>query len=82
MNFNLDTPKGKFFKDMVDELVEFAKDDEELAEGIRWLDGQAFNKGISFYEMVFRTLYKHDISKKSKNWLESIALQKDQRGKQ
>ena len=30
---------------MVDELVEFSAHDPELADGIKWLDGQAQKKG-------------------------------------
>jgi len=60
-----------FFTKMVDELVEFAEYDPELADGIKWLDGQAQKKGISFYDMVFEVLYKHDIDSKAKTWLSS-----------
>jgi hypothetical protein len=60
-----------FFTRMVDELVEFSDTDPELAEGIRWLDMQAQKKGISFYEMVFQVLYKHDINSRAKQWLDS-----------
>lgn len=60
-----------FFTKMVDELVQFSDSDPELAEGIKWLDSQAQKKGISFYEMVFQVLYKHDVSSKAKQWLDS-----------
>jgi hypothetical protein len=60
-----------FFTRMVDELVEFSESDPELAEGIRWLDVQAQKKGISFYEMVFQVLYKHDVNTRAKQWLDS-----------
>jgi hypothetical protein len=56
---------------MVDELVEFSEYDAELADGIKWLDEQAQKKGISFYDMVFEVLYKHDIDTKAKTWLHS-----------
>jgi hypothetical protein len=58
-----------FFTKMVDELVEFSEYDPELADGIKWLDEQAQKKGVSFYDMVFEVLYKHDINSKAKNWL-------------
>ncbi len=61
-----------FFERMVDELVEFSQHDPELADGIKWLDGQAQKKGISFYDMVFEVLYRHDINSKAKEWLKSI----------
>jgi hypothetical protein len=60
-----------FFTRMVDELVQFSDSDPELAEGIRWLDMQAQKKGISFYEMVFQVLYRHDLSNRAKQWLDS-----------
>ena len=58
-----------FFSKMVDELVEFAAHDPELADGIKWLDDQAQKKGITFYDMVFEVLYKHDVNSKAKDWL-------------
>ena len=58
-----------FFSKMVDELVEFSEYDPELADGIKWLDDQAQKKGISFYDMVFEVLYKHDVNSKAKEWL-------------
>ncbi len=60
-----------FFTKMVDDLVEFSQYDNELADGIKWLDEQAQKKGISFYDMVFEVLYKHDINSKAKQWLNS-----------
>ena len=60
-----------FFKKMVDELVDFAEFDTELADGIKWLDTQAQKKGITFYDMVFEVLYKHDVDSKAKSWLSS-----------
>ena len=51
-----------FFTNMVDELVEFSEHDPELSDGIKWLDGQAQKKGLSFYDMVFEILYKHDVN--------------------
>lgn len=58
-----------FFSRMVDELVEFSEYDPELADGIKWLDVQAQKKGITFYDMVFEVLYKHDVNSKAKEWL-------------
>jgi len=61
---------SSFFTKMVDELVEFADYDSELAEGLRWADAQAWKKGISFYDMVYQMLYAHDVRAKAKEWLE------------
>ena len=58
-----------FFSKMVDELVEFSEYDPELADGIKWLDDQAQKKGITFYDMVFEVLYKHDVNSKAKEWI-------------
>ena len=60
-----------FFTKMVDELIDFSEFDPELADGIKWLDNQAQKKGISFYDMVFEVLYKHDVDNKAKSWLSS-----------
>ena len=60
-----------FFTKMVDELIEFSEYDSELADGIKWLDDQAQKKGISFYDMVFEVLYKHDVDSKAQEWLHS-----------
>lgn len=60
-----------FFSKMVDELVEFSEHDPELADGIKWIDSQAQKKGITFYDMVFEVLYKHDVNSKAKDWLQT-----------
>ena len=60
-----------FFTNMVDELVEFSEHDPELSDGIKWLDTQAQKKGLTFYDMVFEVLYKHDINSKAKEWINS-----------
>lgn len=60
-----------FFNKMVDELVNLSEHDPELSDGIKWLDVQAQKKGISFYDMVFEVLYKHDVSIDAKEWLNS-----------
>jgi len=60
-----------FFTKMVDELVEFSEYDPELSDGLKWLDGEAQKKGLSFYDMVYQVLYKHDVNSKAKEWLDS-----------
>jgi len=57
------------FNEMCDELVEYSKYDPELADGIKWLDKLANKKGVTFYEMVFEILYRHDTNEKAKEWL-------------
>lgn len=58
-----------FFTKMVDELVEFSEFDQELKDGIQWLDSVAQKKQISFYAIVYEILAKHDISTKAREWL-------------
>jgi len=60
-----------FFTDVVDEIVDFSEYDPELKDGIKWLDEQAQKKGITFYDMVFEVLYKHNTDEKAKDWLNS-----------
>ena len=60
-----------FFTKMVDELVELSEHDPELSDGLKWLDGEAQKKGLSFYDMVYQVLYKHDVNSKAKEWLNS-----------
>jgi len=58
-----------FFTKMVDELVAFADYDQELKDGMRWLDEQAQKEGVSFYDKVYEVLYRHDVRNKAKEWL-------------
>jgi len=60
-----------FFTKMIDELVEFSEYDPELSDGIKWLDAQAQKKGLTFYDMVYQVLYRHDVNSKAKDWLNS-----------
>ena len=62
---------NSFFTSMVDELVEFSEYDPELAEGLKWIDGEAQKRGITFYEMVFDVLHRYDVDARAKNWLAS-----------
>lgn len=48
-----------FFASLIDELVESADQDPELADGIRWLDEQAQRRGVTIYDMAFEVLYRH-----------------------
>ena len=60
-----------FFTKMIDELVEFSEYDPELSDGIKWLDEQAQKKGLTFYDMVYQVLYRHDVNSKARDWLNS-----------
>ena len=60
-----------FFASLIDELVESADQDPELADGIRWLDEQARRRGVTIYDMAFEVLYRHDWSAGSGAWLRS-----------
>ena len=60
------------FNKMVDDLVVFSEHDDELAEGIRYLDSEARKNGVSFYDMVYKILYQHDVSEKAKEWIKNV----------
>lgn len=61
-----------FFASLIDELVESADQDPELADGIRWLDEQARRRGVTIYDMAFEVLYRHGRSGGSAGaWLRS-----------
>ena len=66
-----------FFHKMVDDLVEFSEYDDELADGIRWLDEQAMKNGVTFYDEVFKILYNHDVNTRARKWLNT---RKDEEG--
>lgn len=55
---------NSFFIKMVDDLVEFSKHDKELNDGIKYIDKQAQEKGISFYEMLYAILFQHDMNQR------------------
>jgi len=58
-----------FFKKLIDELVEFGQYDEELAQGLKWLDQQGQKEGKTIYEMIEKVLVIHDVDTKAKEWL-------------
>lgn len=62
---------GLFFTTLVDRLVEMSEHDPELADGIRWLDKQAQERDITFYDMIFDVLYKHGMGSRAEEWLHS-----------
>jgi len=66
----MDASEGTFAA-TVDELVAFSEHDAELAEGIRWIDEQARKRGVSFYDMVFEVLYRHDVDSRAQRWARS-----------
>jgi len=58
-----------FFTEMVDDIVQKAQDDPELADAIKWLDEQARQKGVSFYDIIFEVLHEHEIKEKARKWM-------------
>ena len=64
------TLDNSFYTKMVDDLILFAEHDEELSDGIKWLDGEAGKRGITFYEMVLEVLQKHDTTVRAKKWVQ------------
>jgi hypothetical protein len=67
-----DAENEQFMK-IVDELVMNAETDSELAEGLRWIDVQSREKGLTFYEMAFIVLKKHMAERRAKEWLKNKA---------
>ncbi len=66
--FSQDAQSEEFIK-VVDELVVSAEGDSELADGLKWIDMQSREKGITFYEMALIILKKHMAERKAKEWL-------------
>ncbi|MGI0018948.1 MAG: hypothetical protein ACREAY_00600 [Nitrososphaera sp.] len=66
--FGQDAQSEEFIK-VVDELVVSAEGDSELADGLKWIDMQSREKGITFYEMALIVLKKHMAERKAKEWL-------------
>ncbi len=60
---------NSFFIKMVDELVEFSEHDKELNDGIKYIDKQAQEKGISFYEMIYAILFQHDMNQRVNDFI-------------
>ena len=58
------------FKKLIDNIVISCDNDQELADGIRWIDAQANEKGIGFYDMAMMILRKHLAERRAKEWLE------------
>ena len=57
------------FCKMIDELVCLSENDQELHDGIAWLDKKSKELGISFYDMFFLVLQRHVAGEKAKEWL-------------
>lgn len=51
---------------LVDELVVSAGKDPELIRGLKWIDMQSRKNGISFYEMAFMVLKKHEAENRAR----------------
>ena len=60
-----------FFTEMCDELKLMSETDDELADGLKWIDDEAKKLGVSFYEMIFITLHKDDIKMKAEEWMKT-----------
>ena len=59
------------FMEIIDDLVVMSEKDEELAEGLRWIDSQSQKNGVTFYEMALIILRKHMAERKAREWLNS-----------
>lgn len=58
-----------YFMKVADELVEMAEFDQELKDGLQWIDSIAQKSGNSFYEVLAATFIKHDVNNKAKEWM-------------
>ena len=67
---NKEKPDLTTFQQLVDDLVEYSKTDDELADGINWLDQQAQKQGVSFYDKVYEILFQYDVTQNAKRWLD------------
>ncbi len=47
------------FKKMVDEVILISELDPDLAENLRWVNSQANQNNISFYQMIFYILHRN-----------------------
>ena len=61
--------KKDFFKKLVDQLVVLSEYDPELKEGLQWVDKQARERDISFYDMMISILQSHDARQRAKEWM-------------
>ena len=50
------------FLKLCDELAFMAEFDPDLKAGLEYIDKQAHERGITFYEMVFRVLHDDRVS--------------------
>lgn len=64
-----DVPQS--FMDNIDALIESSGDNPELVEGFKWLDMESRKRGITFYQMTYLTLARHEVSEHVKKWLSS-----------
>jgi len=62
-------PSKKSFHNLVDELVFYAENDPILEGAITWLDEKAQKEGITFYDMVEKTLGKAIAREKAAEWM-------------
>lgn len=62
--------KKEIEKHVLDGMVLWAgENDEEIDSAIKWIDEQAQEKGISFYEMVDKLEDDHDVESRARKWL-------------
>jgi len=60
---------NSFFVKMVDELIEFSEHDKELSDGIKWIDSLAQSHNISFYDMMYKIIYQHDMNQRVNDFI-------------
>jgi hypothetical protein len=50
----------RFSREVVDDLVLFSEFDPDLAEKLKWVNTQANQNNVSFYEMISYILHRKD----------------------
>lgn len=61
---------NKKFKRQIDQIVELAEFDQELKDGITWLDKyEKLGTNLDFYEKAYKILLKYEINSKAKAWM-------------
>lgn len=63
-------PTLEFIK-QVDDMVILAENDQELKDGLEWINMRAREENISFYEMAHRVMQQHMARQKARHWLKS-----------
>ena len=66
---DLTESQRKDFCEMVDDLIlNMADNDDELKEGLEYLDEQAFHYNMSFYNLILQIYDKEELNEQLRRW--------------